>query len=129
MARYLPLLVAASIAGCGSSGPGSSGPASDHSGAGVKAAGQEFVADVDGGHYSEACEAFTAKARASLAKEPGGCTGALPRLDLVLGKELQVWFTRVLPHIQVQGDTALSRHGVVEARYEHGRWHLESDVW
>jgi hypothetical protein len=96
--------------------------------AGVQAAGQQFSAALQVAHYSEACEAFTAKALASLAKEPGGCPGVLPSFYLRLSPELQRWLTRALPNIQVQGNTALYR-GVVEARYEHGRWHFENSIW
>jgi hypothetical protein len=124
-AGYLPLLVAAILAGCGSSGPG---PAGDRSVAGVQAAAQQFVTDLRAGHYSKACDAFTAKARASLAREPGGCAGSLPYLFLVLGRQLDRWFIKVLPNIQVQGDSALFR-GTVYARYENGRWRLEGGVW
>jgi hypothetical protein len=123
-ARYLPLLFAASLAGCGSSGA----TGNPRSVAGVTEAAQQFRADLQPGHYSEACEAFTATARASLATEPGGCAGSLPQLYAVLGKELDQWFNRVLPSIQVQGDAALY-NGNVQARYEHGRWHFENNVW
>jgi hypothetical protein len=121
--RYLPLLGAALLAGCGSSGA-----ASNHSVAGVKAAGQQFLTDLQHNRYSDACEAFTAKASASLTREPGGCVGSLPYLYSVLGGQLGKWFDHVLPNIQLQGDAALFQ-GVVQARYEHGRWHLENNVW
>ena len=75
--------------------------------AGVRAAGQQFLADLQHRHYSQACDAFTAKARASLDREPGGCVGSLPYLYSVLGGQLGKWFDRVLPNIQVQGDTAV----------------------
>jgi hypothetical protein len=120
--RYLPLL-AAILAGCGSSGP-----AGDHSVAGLNAAAQQLPVDLQHGRYDEACEAFTAKARASLAREPGGCAGDLRLTYAFLGGQLDRWFNRVLPRIQVQGDTALF-DGKVQARYEDGRWRLEDDVW
>lgn len=126
MAGYLPFLVAAGLAGCGSSGPG---PAGDPTAAGVRAAGTQFVADLEAGRYTEACEAFTAKARASLDREPGGCAGILPRFYPLLSTELNRWYTRELPTEKVQGTTAVDFQGVVQARYEGGRWHLEGDVW
>ena len=124
-ARYPPLLLAGVLAGCGSSGPGPSG---DHSAAGVAAASRQFLADLQRGHYSEACEAFTAKARASMVREPGGCTGVLPYFFPILGGQLGSWLENVLPKLQVQGDTAVF-NGRVHARYEGGRWHLENSVW
>lgn len=124
---YLPLAVAAALVGCGSSSSGP-GRAGEHSVAGVKAAGQQFLTDLQSGHYSEACKAFTAAARASLAKEPLGCAGTVPYFFQTLNPQLSRWFARVLPKIQVQGNTALFK-GVVEARYEQGRWHLENAIW
>lgn len=120
--RCLPLL-AAIIAGCGSSGP-----AGKHSVAGVDAAAQQFVANLQPGHYGDACKVFTATAQASMARAPGGCASALPRYYLLLAPDLNQWFTHVLPNIQVQGDTALFHH-MVQARYEHGTWHLENAIW
>jgi hypothetical protein len=96
--------------------------------AGVKAEGQHFLAALQARNYSEACEALTATSRASFAREPGGCPGTVPGLYLRLSTVLSRWFNRVLPKIQVRGDTALY-HGVVEARYEHGGWHLENRIW
>jgi hypothetical protein len=123
--RYLPLL-AVILAGCGSSGPASG--ASSDSVAGVQQAGQRLLTDLQAGHYSEACEAFTATARASFAGGPGGCASALPSLYGALHGELDRWASQVLPTIQVEGDTALFDDNV-QARFEQGRWRFETDVW
>jgi len=124
-AAFLPIVVAASLAGCGSSAPL---PTSNHTVVGVKAEAEQFLADLQNHRYKEACEAFTAHVQAGLAKEPGGCAVSLPRLYLLLGGELSRWYTHTLPKVVVQGDTALAR-GVLQGRYENGRWHLAGDVW
>jgi hypothetical protein len=95
--------------------------------AGVQTAGEQFIAALQAGDYDAACETFTAKALVSLNKERGGCAGVLPTLYLRLGTQIQKWASVELPKIQVQGDSALSGREV-QARYEHGRWHLEDSV-
>ncbi len=122
-ARYLLPILAAGLAGCGS---GSSGPASNHSAAGVQAAVEEFSTDMSAANFSKACEALTASARAGL----GGrdCVDSLPRDYLLLGGELHKWLRVVAPDVRVQGDLA-AYLGVIQARYEGGRWHVEDSVW
>jgi len=123
MARFLALLLAIALAGCGSSDP-----AGSHSAAGVKAAAREFAADVRAGRFSAACEGITAGARAELNRMQGGCPGATEYYYLFLRGEFGNWLQRVLPNIQVEGETAVYE-GRVEARYEQGRWRLENTVW
>jgi hypothetical protein len=116
--------MAAVLVGCGSS----SGPAGDHTVVGVQAAAQEFSANLQAARYSAACEDLTASARASMARLAGGCAGNIPHYYLLLGKELNKWFRLTLPSIRVAGDAAYYV-GEVQARYEGGRWHLESSIW
>ncbi len=123
-AAFLLPLLAGVLIGCGSS----AGEAGDRSVAGVRAAAEQFVADIRADHSSEACETFTAQARTDLLREPGGCVGSIRLLYLFLSKELNRWLTRVLPHITIQGDAAMFE-GQVEALYEGGRWHLENHIW
>ena len=127
--RYLPLILAGSLAGCGSSGSsGSSDPASSHSVAGVEAAARELLADVAASRYDKACEAFTATARAELDRARGGCPETLLFARPFLARQLGATFRSVLRDGQITGDTVLYR-GNVQARYEHNRWHFENDVW
>jgi hypothetical protein len=121
VAPYLPFVLAAILAGCG-------GSTDSRSAAGVGVAANRLVATAAAGRYGEACEELTAAARASLAEERNGCAVALQFLYLALRGGVARWFKRVLPNIQVQGDTAIFR-GEVQARYENGRWHLENSVW
>jgi hypothetical protein len=109
-------------------GCGSSGPAADHSAAGVRAASLQLVADIKARDYNAACEAFTDEALVSLNKEPRGCPATIPYFYLLLGGNLNRWYTGVLPYIQVHDGTAYFA-GKVQARYEHGRWRLENDIW
>ena len=126
-ARYAAAVAAAVLvlAGCGSSSVGLAG---QRSAVGVGAAAREFAANLEAAHYAAACEAFTAHALASLKREPGHCNGSVGYLFSVLAGQLNKWMAHVLPQVQVQGDVAVWR-GVVQARYEHGRWHLENAVW
>jgi hypothetical protein len=124
--RYLPLILAGILAGCGSSG--SSDPASSHSVAGVEAAARELLADVAASRYDKACEAFTATARAALDKARGGCPETLLFARPFLARQLGATFRSLLRDPQITGDTVLYR-GNVQARYEHNRWHFENDVW
>jgi hypothetical protein len=119
----LALLLVVVLAGCGSSDP-----AGDHSAAGVNAAAREFLADVTARRYSQACEVMTSAALAELNRQQGQCPGATEYYDLALHGQLGNWFQRVLPNLQVNGDAA-EFEGRVEARYERGRWRLESSVW
>lgn len=121
--RYLPLVLAAILAGCGSSDP-----ASSHSLTGVNAAARELLADAEAGRYHEACEAFTATALAAFAKASEGCPGTLLRANQFLVKTLTQRFKAIQQEGQIVGDTVLYG-GSVQARYEHGRWRFENDVW
>jgi len=121
--RYLLLVLAAILAGCGSSDP-----AGSYSMKGVEAGAHEFVADVKAELYGEACEALTAAARASLAKAPQGCPGTLLLAKPFLVKQLVAQFNSIHRDGQITNDTVLYG-GSVQARYEHDRWHFENDVW
>ena len=124
--RYLPLLVLVLLAGCGSSQSG--GDAGKPGVAGVEAAARNFVTNVQSAHYKEACEGFTAQAQAILKREePGGCLGSLPFLYGALSGQVNKWFEKVLPKLEIQGNVARVRK-VVYARYEHGQWRVETSI-
>jgi len=117
-----PVLVAV-LAGCGSSGPTDSPTA-----AGLGAAAQRLVSDVETGHFSQACEAFTAQARAVLNRYKGGCAGFLAQASPVLLKQMHMRFHAFLPEPQIVGAGAYYL-GALQARYEGGDWHFENAVW
>jgi len=123
--RYLPLLVLVVLAGCGSQSAGEAGKPSR---AGVEAAARSFVTNVQSAHYREACEAFTAESQAILKREePGGCLGSLAFLYGALSGQVSKFFEKILPKLEIRGGVA--RVGkVVYARYEHGRWHVETSI-
>jgi hypothetical protein len=123
LARYLRLVLVAILAGCGSSHA-----ASSHSLTDVEAAAHELLADVQAGRYDEACEAFTATALATLAKEPKGCPGTLLRAKPFLVKQLLAALKSIHRDGDITGDTLLNG-GLVWARYENDRWHFEDAVW
>jgi len=115
------------LAGCGST------DASSHSVAGIKAAGQSVASNLEAGSFRKACEGFTASARRRLAVFPkAGCSGALAfsrGLLAIEGKErigllFEHQLARLLPQLQIHGDSAVYK-GVVEARFERGRWRFE----
>jgi len=87
-----------------------------------------MLADVEANRYSEACEALTATARAAMVDEPGGCPMTLLRAKPFLVKQLATRFGAIYRKGQITGDAVLY-NGVVQARYEHGRWRFENDVW
>jgi hypothetical protein len=119
---------AAAVSGCSSASP------STYSHAGIEAAREDLVSNLEGGRYRRACEDLTAAARASVTVFPkGGCVGALafargylaasgsPRLGVLVMKEL----SRVTPHVVIENDGA--RYGsAIQARYEFGRWRFEA---
>ena len=76
----------------------------------------------------KACEAFTATARAALAKESGGCPRTLLFARPFLAGQLAATFDSIFRGGQIMGDTFRYR-GNVQARYENGRWYFENDVW
>ena len=124
--RYLPLLVLVLLAGCGSSQSG--GDASKRSVAGVEAAARRFVANVQGAHYPEACAMFTAQSQAILKREePGGCLGTIAYLYAALSGQVNKFFEKVVPKLEVREGQARLRK-IVYAHYEHGRWHLETAI-
>jgi hypothetical protein len=124
--RYLPLLVLVLLAGCGSSQSG--GDAGKPGVAGVEAAARNFVTNVQSAHYKEACEGFTAQAQAILKREePGGCLGSLPFLYGALSGQVNKFFEKVVPKLEVREGQARLRK-IVYAHYEHGRWHLETAI-
>jgi hypothetical protein len=124
--RYLPLLVLVAIAGCGSSQSG--GDAGKRSVAGVEAAARSFVENVQSAKYRQACEVFTAESQAILKREePGGCVGSLAFLYGALSGQVNKWFEKVLPKLEIQGNVARVRK-VVYARYEHGQWRVETSI-
>jgi hypothetical protein len=69
----------------------------------------------------------------SIVGKPRGCVGFLAfaktlahaaNANISLGGEFDRQLSHLLPAIQVRGDTA-TYHGVIEARYEGGRWRFE----
>jgi hypothetical protein len=69
----------------------------------------------------------------SIAGKPRGCVGFLAfamalahamNANTSLGREFDRRLSHLLPAVQVRGDTATD-HGVIEARYEGGRWRFE----
>jgi hypothetical protein len=69
----------------------------------------------------------------SIVGKPSGCVGFLSfaktlahamNANTGLGEEFDRRLSHLLPAIQIRGDTATD-HGVVEARYERGRWRFE----
>ena len=121
--RYAPLLLAAMIAGCGSSGP-----ASDHSIKGAEAAAHEFLLDAEAQRYEAACGLLTASARGAYAADPEHCAGILLRAKPFLVKTIVTTLRSIGREGQVVGDTLLVRGGIL-ARYENGRWRFENGLW
>jgi hypothetical protein len=115
------------LAGC------SSTTASDNTVAGIRAAAQDIVANLEAARFRHACEDLTAKARSAFSLDRGGCPGALafargffalegyPRLGQVV--EAQV--NALVRHVDVQGIRGLVG-GQVEVLYEDGRWRFEA---
>jgi hypothetical protein len=98
----------------------------------LKASGEQLAADLEASRFASACEGFTTAAVAKLAHIPGGCAGALQLVHSaggVGGKALAHLFRHALatrlPQMAVSGDEALYK-GIVEARYERGRWRFEA---
>ncbi len=121
--RCLPLL-AAILAGCGSSG----GPSNSDSVAGFHEAARQLLAEVGAARYAQACEALTPAARASLEAFSGGCTGELAVARPVVLEVLPARIKEILSPTQVRdGDVVYQAE--VQARYEHGAWHFENDAW
>jgi hypothetical protein len=121
--RYLPLILVAVLAGCGSSDP-----ASSRSIKGVEAAAHELLSEVQAGRYGAACEAFTATARVGLANGPEGCSGTLLRAKPFLVEQLTTYLDSIASDDRIIGDTVL-HEGSVQARYEGDRWRFENNVW
>jgi|GEM_PF-5214789 hypothetical protein len=120
-------MLAPLISGCSSATPAT------HSAAGLNAAGENMVANLEAGRFRLACEGFTASAQQLLAVFPrGGCTGALAFSRGLLavegkpqiGQLFRTQFATIMPHLRIRGDVAYYR-GAVEARYEGGRWRFE----
>ncbi len=120
---YVPLVLAAMIAGCGSSGP-----ASDHSIKGAQAAAHEFLLDAEAQRYEAACGLLTASARGEYAADPEHCAGTLLRATPFLVKTVTTTLRSIGREGQVVGDTLLVR-GSILARYENGRWRFENGLW
>lgn len=121
--RYAPLLLAAMIAGCGSSGPGG-----DHSIKGAEAVAHEFLVDAEAQRYEAACGLLATSARTELAADPERCPGLLLRAKLFLAKTISTTLKSIGREGRVVGDTLLVR-GSILARYENGRWRFENAVW
>lgn len=121
--RYAPLVLAAMIAGCGSSGPGG-----DHSIKGAEAVAHEFLLDAEAQRYEAACGLLTASARGEYAADPEHCAGTLLRARPFLLKTLATSLRSIGREGHVVGDTLLVR-GSVLARYENGRWRFENGLW
>jgi len=124
----LSLAVVALLAGCGST------TSSDESRAGLQAAGNDVVANLEAGRYKRACEDFTATARGRLAVFPtAGCSGVLAFAHGILAVEGQTRLGQVakqqidkmLPHATIEGGEARVGNSV-EAVYEGGRWRFEA---
>jgi len=128
LAGLLACALAPLLVGCGST------TASSYSAGGVRAAGENVAASLQAGNFRKACEGLTEAARSRLLVLPAsGCPGALALARGLLavqgkqglGQTLRQRLERLLTDVQISGDQALY-HGVVEARYEQGRWHLEA---
>jgi hypothetical protein len=121
--RCAPLLIAAIVAGCGSSGP-----ASDRSIKGAQAAAHEFLLDAEAQRYEAACGLLTASARSTYAADPEHCPGILLRAKLFLLKTIATSLKAIGREGQVVGDNLLVG-GNILARYENGRWRFENGLW
>ncbi len=130
-------------AGCGSSashthtgttGSSAAAPTPTDALGEIKASGELVAADIESSSFERACEGFTQATRAKFAAFPQGCAGALSLARAaghsgarVFGQLFRKALLTRVPHFQVKGYEALN-HGVVEARYEEGRWRFEGQA-
>lgn len=136
------VVLALIVAGCGagssthSTSASSSAPAPrpGDAPAEIKASGEQIAAAIEASMFQRACEGFTQATRAKFQAFPEGCAGALS-LARAAGHRGSRTFARLfrtalltrLPHFQITGYEAVY-HGVVEARYEEGRWRFEGQA-
>jgi hypothetical protein len=97
----------------------------------IKASGEQIASDIEASMFQRACEGFTKAALAKLAEFPQGCAGALELAHAgshtgarAFGKLFRHALLTRLAHFKIRGSEALY-NGVVEARYEEGRWRIE----
>jgi hypothetical protein len=115
------------LAGCGSTTP------SDNTVAGIRAAAQDIVANLEAGRYKRACEDLTVRARSDFSLGRGGCVGALafargllaiegyPRLGQIVEDQVN----SIVRHVDVEGIRGIVS-GHIEVLYEDGRWRFEA---
>ena len=111
----------------------SSTHASDNTVAGIRAAAQDLVANIEAARYKRACEDLTAKARSDFSVQRGGCVGTLAFARGLLalegspglGRVVETQVNAVVRHVNVDGIRGLVG-GQVEVLYEDGRWRFEA---
>src|SRR5262245_49880162 len=117
-------LTLAVASGCGS------GSATDKTVAGANAVVQEWIDDIQNGHYTAACALMSKAARDNLNVADGGCAVALLTAMNMSQDRLGEGFQN-MKATRIDGDRAYGSSDVLTdeqlAIWEDGRWRIDAD--